>query len=287
VTEQAPLALRLSAPGTPGRGVAASLRLTRALGPALATTYLSLLVLLPLAALLSRAFQSGLPAFVQAVTQPEAVAALRLTVLSSVVVVAVNSVAGPVIAWILVRDQFPGKRLVGALVDLPFALPTVIAGLTLIGLYGPESPFHIDVAYTWGAILLALAFVTLPFAVRSVQPVLIELDREVEAAAATLGASPFTTFRRVVLPAMAPAMLIGAGLGFARALGEFGSVVLISGNIPFRTELASVHIYNLVESDDLQGAAAISVVLLLISLFVLLALGAVRGRLTAHLAERR
>jgi sulfate transport system permease protein len=286
VTDPAPIALDLTGPRAGGRGAAASLDLTRVLGPALATTYLSLLVLLPLAAVLSKAFQAGLPSFVEAVVQPEALAALRLTVISSAVVVAVNALAGPLIAWMLVRDQFPGKRVVAAIVDLPFALPTVIAGLTLLSLYGPTSPVHVDVAYTWAGIVLALAFVTLPFSVRSVQPVLIELDREVEDAAATLGASSLTTFRRVILPVMAPALLVGAGLGFARALGEFGSVVLISGNLPFKTELASVRIFNLVQSNDLQAAAAVSVELLLISLVVLLALGVVRGRVDAHLRGR-
>ncbi|HEX4211747.1 MAG TPA: sulfate ABC transporter permease subunit CysT [Candidatus Dormibacteraeota bacterium] len=286
MTDPAPIALDLTGPRAGGRGAAASLDLTRVLGPALATTYLSLLVLLPLAAVLSKAFQAGLPSFVEAVVQPEALAALRLTVISSAVVVAVNALAGPLIAWMLVRDQFPGKRVVAAIVDLPFALPTVIAGLTLLSLYGPTSPVHVDVAYTWAGIVLALAFVTLPFSVRSVQPVLIELDREVEDAAATLGASSLTTFRRVILPVMAPALLVGAGLGFARALGEFGSVVLISGNLPFKTELASVRIFNLVQSNDLQAAAAVSVELLLISLVVLLALGVVRGRVDAHLRGR-
>ncbi len=247
-------------------------------GPALAVTYLSLLVLLPLAALLSNAFTGGFSAFWDAVTQPEAVAALKLTLWCSLAVAAFNAVAGLVIAWVLVRDDFRGKALVNAIIDLPFALPTVVAGLTLLSLYGPDSPFHLNVANTPVGILFALAFVTLPFSVRSVQPVLAELDRETEEAAASLGASPVGVLRRVILPGIAPAMLAGAGLAFARAVGEFGSVVLISGNVPFKTEVASSWIYSLSQSDDLSGAAAISVVLVSIALIVLLAIGLLRRR---------
>ena len=250
----------------------------RLAGPGLAVTYLSLLVLLPLAAVLSSAFSSGPGAFWQAVSQPEAVAALRLTLLCSLAVAAVNSVLGLVIAWMLVRDDFPGIKVVGALIDLPFALPTIVAGLTLLSLYGPNSPFGVNVAGTPAGILLALAFVTLPFAVRSVQPVLAELDRETEEAAATLGASPAGVVRRVVLPSIAPALLAGAGLALARAVGEFGSVVLISGNLPFHTEVASSWIYSLSQSGDLSAAAAVSVVLVLIALFVLVGIGLVRRR---------
>ncbi len=250
----------------------------RVAGPALAITYLSLLVILPLAALLSNAFSGGFGAFWQAVTQPEGLAALKLTVWCSLAVAAFNAVAGLVIAWVLVRDEFPGKSAVNAVIDLPFALPTVVAGLTLLTLYGPNSPLHVDVANTPVGILLALAFVTLPFSVRSVQPVLAELDRETEEAAASLGASPGGVLRRVILPSVAPAMLAGAGLSFARALGEFGSVVLISGNLPFHTEVASSWIFSLSQSDDLSGAAAISVVLVLIALAVLTGIGFLRRR---------
>ena len=176
---------------------------------------------------------------------------------------AINAVVGTVIAWVLVRDDFPGKTVVNALIDLPFALPTIVAGLTLLALYGPKGPFGVNLAYTRGAVLLALLFVTLPFVVRSVQPVLIELDRDVEEAASSLGAGGFTVFRRIVLPNLLPAIISGAGLAFARAIGEFGSVVLISGNIPFKTQIASVRIFGLIESGDSGGAAAVSVVLLL------------------------
>jgi sulfate/thiosulfate transport system permease protein len=248
----------------------------RVAGPALAMTYLSLLVILPLAALLSNAFDGGFGAFWRAVSEPEAVAAFKLTLLCSLIVAAFNAVAGLVIAWVLVRDEFPGKGIVNAIIDLPFALPTVVAGLTLLTLYGPSSPFHVNVADTRIGILFALAFVTLPFSVRSVQPVLAELDLETEEAAESLGASPSVVLRRIILPSLAPAMLAGAGLAFARALGEFGSVVLISGNLPFKTEVSSSWIYSLSQSDQLSQAAAISVVLVAIALVVLLGIGLLR-----------
>jgi sulfate transport system permease protein len=241
-------------------------------------TYLSLLVLLPIAAVLSKAFVGGFSSFWSDISNPEAVAALRLTLLSSLAVAAFNSVAGLAIAWVLVRDEFRGKRVVGAVIDLPFALPTIVAGLTLLSLYGPSSPFGINVANSRVGILFALAFVTLPFSVRSVQPVLAEFDREAEEAAASLGASWPVVLRRVILPSIAPAMLAGAGLAFARAVGEFGSVVLISGNVPFKTEVASSWIYSLSQSDDLSGAAAVSVVLIVIALAILLGIGVLRRR---------
>ncbi len=263
----------------PTRGASGVRRsVPRLVGNGLAVTYLSLLVVLPIAALVTHAFSSGLGAFWGAVTQPEAVAALELTLLASLAVAAFNAVAGLVIAWVLVRDEFPGKQIVNGVIDLPFALPTVVAGLTLLALYGPNSPFHVNVADTRLGILLALAFVTLPFCVRSVQPVLAELDRETEESAASLGASPVGVLRRIILPSLAPAVLAGAGLAFARAVGEFGSVVLISGNVPFKTEVASSWIFSLSQSDDLTGAAAISVVLVAVALLVLLGIGLLRRR---------
>ena len=234
------------------------------------TCYLSLIVLIPLAAVFGRSLESGLGGFWDAITSPQAVAALQFSLLCSLVVVAINAVVGTLIAWVLVRDDFPGKGLVDAVIDLPFALPTIVAGLTLIALYGPQSPIGVDVAYTRAGVILALLFVTLPFVVRAVQPVLLALDREAEEAAAALGAGRYATFRRIVLPALLPAILSGVGLGFARAIGEFGSVVLISGNIPFQTEVAAVHIFGQIEGDDVTGAAAISIVLLALSLVVLL-----------------
>ncbi|MGO9342921.1 MAG: sulfate ABC transporter permease subunit CysT [Acidimicrobiales bacterium] len=259
---------------------AAGKGLLRAAGPGAAVIYLSLLVLIPIAALATQAFHGGWSAFWSAVTDPESWAALKLTIVSAVIVVIVNVVAGTAIAWVLVRDQFPGKRLLGALVDLPFALPTVIAGLTLLSLYGPDSPIHLDIADTRLAVWVALAFVTLPFAVRSIQPVLEELDLDAEEAAASLGAGSFTVFRRIVLPSLAPAMISGAALAFARALGEYGSLVLFTSGLPFKTMVASIRIFGLFESDDFQAAAAVSIVLLVLSLVVLLLLGTWRRHMS-------
>jgi sulfate/thiosulfate transport system permease protein len=234
--------------------------------------WLSVIVLLPLAAVVQKSLDGGLSQFWQEVTSPQARAALELTIGVSVVVTLINVVMGTVIAWVLVRDEFPGKSVVNALIDLPFALPTIVAGLTLLALYGPHSPLHVSVAYTRVGVGLALLFVTLPFVVRSVQPVLLDLDKEVEEAAWSLGASPALTFRRVVLPSLRGAIVSGAGLGFARALGEFGSVVLISGNLPFKTEVASVFVFGQIENDNVPAAAAVSVVLMLISFALILLL---------------
>ncbi len=245
-------------------------------------TYLSLIVALPLAALVWRSTGSGAIDFWTSVSNPEAVAALKLTLLVSVTVALANAVSGTLIAWVLVRDDFHGRGIVNALIDLPFALPTVVAGLTLLALYGPRSPVGINVAYTRTAIVLALLFVTLPFVVRTVQPVLIELDREIEEAAASLGASRWQTFSRVVFPNLLPGILSGVALAFARAVGEFGSIVLITGNLPFKTEVSSVYIFGQLESGNTSGAAAASVVLLGISFGVLLLIGAVRRWTTRH-----
>jgi sulfate transport system permease protein len=239
----------------------------------LVVTWLSVMVLLPLAAVAARSTEDGIGAFWDAATTSQAVSALELTVVVSLIVTAINAVAGTIIAWVLVRDEFPGKRIVNSLIDLPFALPTIVAGLTLLSLYGHNSPFGVDVGFTRAGIAMALLFVTLPFVVRAVQPTLLELDRDMEEASASLGASRFTTFRKIVLPNLRPAILAGAALAFARAIGEFGSLVLISGNIPFKTEVASVYIFGRIESGDTTGAAAVSVVLLAASLAILLSLG--------------
>jgi sulfate/thiosulfate transport system permease protein len=183
---------------------------------------------------------------------------------------------GTLIAWVLVRDKLPGQRLLDTLIDLPFALPTIVAGLTLLVLYGPSSPLHVNLAYARAGVMMALLFVTLPFVVRTVQPVLLELDRDMEEAAASLGAGPGTVFRRIVLPTIAPAMAAGTALAFARALSEFGSTVLISGNIPFETQVAAVHIYSQIESDNEVGAAAVSTVLLAVAVVVLIALNVIQ-----------
>src|SRR3954468_24265129 len=224
------------APRFRGRGLTA-------LGVGVVTLWLSVIVLLPLAALTAKSLDGGLGAFWDAVSSRQAVAALRFTLLVSVVVAAVNAIAGLAIAWTLVRDDFPGRRIVNAVIDLPFAMPTIVAGITLLALWGPKSPVGINLAFTQLAVALALLFVTLPFGVRAVQPVLIELDTEMEQAAASLGAGPLTTFRRIILPNLAPAILSGAALAFARAVGEFGSIVLISGNKPFDTQVSSVFIF--------------------------------------------
>jgi sulfate transport system permease protein len=236
-------------------------------------TYLSVIVLLPLAAVAAKSLDGGLGKFFDVVTTPQAMAAFKLTLITSAVVVVINALTGTLIAWVLVRDDFRGKGAVNALIDLPFALPTIVAGLTLLALYGPKHPIGVNIAYTKVAVGLALLFVTLPFVVRAVQPVLMTLDREMEEAAASLGATSAQTFRRVILPNLTPALLSGVALAFARAVGEFGSIVLISGNIPFKTEVTSVFISGRIEGNDLSGAAAVSVTLLLISLAVLAAIG--------------
>ncbi len=247
------------------------------LGLGLATLYMSLIVLIPLAAVTVKAFSQGLGTFWSSVTNTVSLQALGVTLLVSLLVAAIGAVMGTVVAWVLVRDQFPGKRFINALIDLPFALPTIVAGLTLLALYGPDSPVGIHLAYTRAAVVVALLFVTLPFVVRSVQPVMLELDREVEEAAASLGASNATTFRRVVLPALRPAILSGAGLAFARSVGEIGSLVLIVGKV----QIASIVIFADIESDAPQAAASLSVVLLALSLIVLLLLRRAGGRV-AH-----
>ena len=253
----------------PGRGPRTG-KLARRGGLSLVTTYLSLVVLLPLAAVVYRSQSQGWGHFWHAIQAPESWAAVMLTLVLAVIVALVNLVMGTLIAWVLVRDTFPGKAALDTVIDLPFALPTIVAGLVLLSLYGPNSALGVDLAYARSGVLMALLFVTLPFVVRTVQPVLLELDRDMEDAAASLGASRLTTFRRIILPNLVPAMLGGTALAFARAISEFGSTVLISGNIPFKTEVASVAIYNQIQSDDTTNAAAVSTLLLVVALLVLL-----------------
>ena len=231
--------------------------------------YLSLMVMLPLAAVVDNSLSGGLDAFWRSVTGEQAMAALKLTVVCSLIVVAINAVFGTIIAWVLVRDEFPAKGAVNALIDLPFALPTIVAGLTLLTLYGSKSPIGLDVAGTRVAVVTALCFVTLPFVVRSVQPLLMEMDREMEEAATSLGAGGFTTFRRIIFPNLLPGIVAGIMLAFARALGEYGSLILITGNIPFETEVSSVFIRSQIESGNVPGASAVSVVLLTLSVLML------------------
>jgi sulfate transport system permease protein len=243
-----------------------------------ATIWLSVIVLLPLAAIVWQSAKGGWGAFWAAITSNAALESLRLTLTISVGVTLINAVFGLLVAWVLTRDDFPGKRLGDAVIDLPFALPTIVASLVMLALYGPNSPVELHLQHTKWGVGVALLFVTLPFVVRSVQPVLLELDREVEEAAASLGANNAAIFARVVLPALLPSLLSGAGLAFSRAIGEFGSVVLIGGAVPGETEVSSQWIRTLIENDDRTGAAAISIVLLVISFIVLLILRAVGTR---------
>ena len=243
-----------------------------------ASIWLSVIVLLPLAAIVWQSAKGGPGAFWTAITSPAALASFRVTLTVAVGVTVVNAVFGLLVAWVLTRDDFPGKRLVDSVIDLPFALPTLVASLVMLALYGPSSPVNLQLQHTKWGIGVALLFVTLPFVVRSVQPVLLELDHEVEEAAASLGASNPVIFTRVVLPALLPSLLSGAGLAFARAIGEFGSVVLIGGAIPGETEVSSQWIRTLIENDDRTGAAAVSIVLLAVSFLVLLVLRTLGSR---------
>ena len=243
-----------------------------------ASIWLSVIVLLPLAAIVWQSGKGGWAAFWAAITSTAAVESFRVTLTISIGVTLVNAVFGLLVAWVLVRDDFVGKRLVDALIDLPFALPTIVASLVMLALYGPNSPVNLHLQHTKWGVGVALLFVTLPFVVRSVQPVLLELDQEVEEAAASLGATNPVIFARVVLPALLPALLSGAGLAFSRAIGEFGSVVLIGGAVPGETEVSSQWIRTLIENDDRTAAAAVSIVLLAASFLVLLVLRTVGSR---------
>jgi sulfate transport system permease protein len=243
-------------------------------------TWFSLLVLIPLAAVVVQATHSGWSGFWHTLTNDQTMAALRLTVGESLLVTAINVVMGTTIAWVLVRERFPGAAILDVIIDLPFALPTIVAGLVLLLLYGPKSPIGVDVANARPAVFLALAFVTLPFIVRTAQPVLEELDRDVEEAASSLGASGFTTFRRVILPSLVPAIAAGAALSFARAISEYGSLVLLSGNRPFKTEVASVRIIGYIEGDNLAAASVIATVLLVVALVVIVVLDLIQRRVS-------
>jgi sulfate transport system permease protein len=243
------------------------------------TAFLSVVVCLPIAALIWASTGAG---FWTAVSSSESVAALKLTLVVAAAAALVNAALGTITAWVLVRDEFRGKALVNAVIDLPFALPTIVAGLVLLALYGPQSPIGVNIAFTRTAIFLALLFVTLPFVVRTVQPVLHELDTEMEDAARSLGAADRMVFRRIVLPTILPGILSGVTLAFARAVGEIGALVIISGNLPYKTEVASVFVFNRIQTGDRVGAAAVAVVLLAISFTVLLAVGGLRRLATRH-----
>jgi sulfate/thiosulfate transport system permease protein len=266
----------------PRRARASRDRAATALSLGFVTLFLTVMVALPIAALVWEARSDGAQSFWDAVTEPQAVAALELTLGAAAIVSLLNAVLGTITAWVLVRDDFRGKSAVNAIIDLPFALPTIVAGLTLLALYGPQSPVGVDVAYTRTAIVLAMMFVTLPFVVRTVQPVLHELDPELEQAAHSLGASQPATFRRIVFPNLLPGILSGIALAFAKAVGEFGALVIITGNIPFKSEVSSVYIFGRIESGDSAEAAATAVVLLAISFVTLLSIGAIRHFATRH-----
>lgn len=255
-----------------------SLSAASGLGLGVAMLWFSLLVLIPLAAVVVKASGGGWETFHDAVTNKQTFAALRLTVLTSLGVTALNMVMGTVIAWVLVRDRFPGKAVLDLVIDIPFALPTIVAGLVLLSLYGPTSPVGVHASNTRLAVFLAIAFVTLPFVVRTVQPVLEEMETDVEDAAASLGASRLTTFRRVVLPTLVPAIFAGAALSFARGISEYGSLVLLSGNLPYRTEVTSVRMLTYLEGGDTASAAAVATIMLVVALLAIVALDVIQRR---------
>lgn len=246
----------------------------------ISVTWFSLLVLIPLAALVVTAAGGGWAAYVTTLTNPQTWAAISLTVGVSLGVTAVNVVIGTVIAWVLVRDHFWGKRALDVVIDIPFALPTIVAGLVLLSLYGQQGPLGVDWANTRTAVWLALAFVTLPFVVRTVQPVLEELEHDVEEAASSLGAGRMTVFRRIILPSLVPAIAAGAALSFARAISEYGSLVLLSGNLPFRTEVVSVRVISFIEGGNTAAAASVASVMLAIALAVIVMLDVVQRRVS-------
>ncbi len=269
--------------GRPARwrrsSVGGRLTLSSGIGLGVTLLWFSVLVLLPLAAVVGVSAAGGLDKFWTTITNEQTFAAIRLTLGAAIIVTLLNVVTGTAIAWVLVRDKFWGKSFFDVLIDIPFALPTIVAGLVLLSLYGPTSPLGIGVANTRVAVGLAFLFVTLPFVVRTVQPVLEELDRDVEEAAASLGASRFTTFRRIILPSITPAIAAGAALSFARGVSEYGSLVLLSGNRPFSTEVTSVRILSGLENDNRAGAAAVATVLLIVSLLVIVAIDLLQRRL--------
>ncbi|WP_375503365.1 sulfate ABC transporter permease subunit CysT [uncultured Jatrophihabitans sp.] len=245
--------------------------------------WLSLLVLLPLAAVVGRSFDYGWSGFTSAITNREAASALRLTIGISVLTALINAVMGLLVGWVLVRERFRGAGLLEMVIDIPFALPTVVAGIVMLTLYGGDSPVGVHLGGTRVGLVVTLLFVTLPFTVRTVQPVLLQLDRDAEQAAASLGAPPSVVFRRIILPQVLPALISGATLAFARALGEYGSLVFISYNLPFKTEIASSLIYGKLQDSDsplraTQQASAIATVLLIASALVLVVLDQLQRR---------
>ena len=259
-------------------GRAGTLTGPSALGLGIAVLWFSLLVLIPLALVVTTALSGGIRGFIDTISSPQTLAAVELTVVSAFLVTLLNIVMGTVIAWVLVRDRFWGKRVLDVVIDIPFALPTIVAGLVLLALYGPQSPLGVNVANTRASVALALAFVTLPFIVRTVQPVLEELEAEVEEASASLGAGRLTTFRRIVLPSLVPSIAAGAALSFARGISEYGSLVLLSGNLPNRTEVVSVRVLTYIENGNPASAAAAATLMLIVALAVIVALDVIQRR---------
>ena len=241
--------------------------------------YVFALIVLPLAIIVQASFTNGLAGFLDDVSQPQAWAAVKLTVGAALLTTAINAVFGTMTAVTLVRYEFPGRWLLNSLVDLPFAIPTLVAGLMIVAVYGPTSfigsewqPLGLSIIYERPGIVLAMVFVTMPFVVRALQPVLMELEREQEEAAFTLGASAWVTFWRVTVPATLPGLLTGVFLTFVRALGEFGAIVIAAGNIPMKTQVASVYVYGEIESYNPRGATSVSVLMLILSFLALLLL---------------
>ncbi|WP_415392886.1 sulfate ABC transporter permease subunit CysT [Paracoccus sp. SJTW-4] len=255
-------------------------------------TYLGIIVLIPVAALVVKGAGIGPARFWDILTAPRTLAALRLTLTAAAIATVINAVYGLLMAWVLVRYQFPGKRVLDALMDIPFALPTAVAGLALSALFAGNGwygailePLGIQVVYTLAGVVIAMTFTSLPFVVRTVQPVLEDLDPQIEEAARTLGAEPFTIFRRVVLPVIFPAYLTGITLSFARSLGEFGAVIFIAGNLPMKTEIASLLAVIRLEEYDYNGAAAIALVLLVIALALLAVSNLLQSRALRYKAD--
>jgi sulfate transport system permease protein len=251
--------------------------------------YLSAIVLIPLAALVIRPWSSGFDGFWRIVTDHRVLAALRLSFGAAAIAAGINAVFGPIVAWVLIRYRFPGKRLLDALVDLPFALPTAVAGIALSTLYAPQgwlgeplSQLGIKVAYTPLGVVVALTFIGLPFVVRTLQPVMVDMSRDAEEAAATLGATRLQTISRVVLPALLPSLITGTALAFARAVGEYGSVIFIAGNLPAISEIAPLLIIIKLEQYDYAGAATIGVIMLAASFVFILALNALQNWVTSR-----
>jgi sulfate/thiosulfate transport system permease protein len=248
-------------------------------------SYIGFLIILPICAIIVEAFKGGFGELWSQITLPQTLESLLLTFKAAFITMAINVVTGTAVAWVLVRYRFPFSNFINAMVDIPFAIPTVVTGIMLVVLYGPNSTvggflgrYNWEIVYAEPGIILALLFVTFPFVVRAVQPVLMEMNLDMEEAARTLGASGYYTFTRVVLPVLRPAILTGAALSFSRALGEFGAIVIVAGNIPFKTQVGSVYIYGEIENGNFKGALGAGLVLLVASLVMLLILNRIQNR---------